>query len=249
MLLRSIPYKYINVKVADIALSGGDRSVSYSYPIGSRTKTINAHSLDYDIYLKEQKFVPRNNKGTGVFLDEYLPFHPDYLRMRQKPFSKYEEYYSLLCRFFKYLEDVYGSKIVIAAHPRSNYEDHPDYFDGRRVIKGKTVELVRDAGFVIAHSSTSINFAVLYKKPLLFITTDSLQKSMQGEWIKSMASSLGKKVINISKTTHLDLNSELVIDEKIYETYKNAYIKKNGSEETFFWQIYADEIKTLRCEN
>jgi hypothetical protein len=55
--------------------------------------------------------------------------------------------------------------VVIAGHPCGHYEKRPDFFQGRKVIQGKTAELVKNAKLVILLESAAINFAILYKKP------------------------------------------------------------------------------------
>jgi hypothetical protein len=178
-----------------------------------------------------------------------LPFHPDYDRLKLKPFSEAEAYYPSLRRFFDFLERERGAGIVIAAHPHSRYKDRlEDFFGGRPVVQGKTLELVRKAGFVIAHSSTALNFAVLFQKPVVFVTTDSLQRSQRmARSIQAMAAWLGKTPINVDAPLGVDWARELTVDEKAYAQYRGAYIKKAGSPEKLAWQIFADHLKTLEA--
>ena len=240
-----IPYRYLGIKSACFNLAGGEYSTHYKYPVSPKTETLWLHTLDYDIFLKERNKLVPTKKNMGVFLDSYLPFHPDFIHQQVPPPTTPKEYYPLLCRFFDLLENNYGIRINIAAHPRSRYEELPDYFGGRSVIRGKTVHMVRESGFVVAHSSTALNFAVLFGKPVIFITTDKLQQSSQGPFIKLMASWFGKLPININNPIEIDWDKELTVDEKAYSKYKNSNIKKNGSEELPFWQVVSNKIKTL----
>ena len=240
-----IPYRYLGVADARFNLAGGELSTKYKFPVGPKTETIWLHTLDYDIYLKERNKLVQPNKNTGVFLDSYLPFHPDFLHQQVSPPTTPEEYYPLLCRFFDLLENNYGVRINIVAHPRSRYEKLPDYFGGRSVIRGKTIQMIRKSEFVIAHSSTALNFAVLFGKPVVFITTNKLQQSSQGPFIKLMASWFGKQPVNIDNPIAINWNEELTIDEEAYSKYKNCYIKKNGSENIPFWQVVSNKIKGL----
>lgn len=246
-LLRKIPSKFFGVAPARMIMATGEKyKMDNRVPIGSSTEIVWGHTLDYDIYLKEkEEDVVQEEQRVAVFLDEYLPFHPDYVYCGLKPFSTPEEYYPLLCKFFNFLEKKYKIKIIIASHPRSHYEKHPDYFEGRPVIRGKTAELVNSAAFVVAHSSTSLNFAVLFKKPIIFTTTNSLMRSMQGPWIDTMAGLMGKRAINLDESVDINIANELTIDEEKYRSYKNAYIKKDGTEELPFWQIVANRIKKM----
>ncbi|MFA6432014.1 MAG: hypothetical protein WCV91_06530, partial [Candidatus Margulisiibacteriota bacterium] len=197
------------------------------------------------IYLNGN-YDPREvDEKMGVFIDEYVPFHPDYLHMKVAPFSTAEDYYPGIRRFFDHIEKVSGAHIVIAAHPRSDYAKYPDFFGGRPIIKDKTVDLIKRSAFVVTHCSTAANFAILENKPLIFITTDSLEKSMQGGWIQSMAAWAGRNVINCDRFRDIDLKKEMTVDEAAYRTYKNAFIKKNGTEDLPFWQLFSERIKNM----
>ena len=87
---------------ASIALLAGQRSDDvHFYPIGVNTKKIWLHLLDYDIYLKYREEGPDLTLGRyAVFLDEYIPFHPDYQSMGVEPPASADEYYPKLWYFF-----------------------------------------------------------------------------------------------------------------------------------------------------
>lgn len=238
-----LPPGALGIKPASYFLVGGLRSCTRKRLVGPETRTMWMHTLDYDIYLRERQKSVEVDRNLGVFIDEYVPFHPHYSTLRVRPFSTPEEYYPPIRRFFENIEKSGNSRITIAGHPRSQYADHAEYFGGRVVVVGQTMELIRKASFVIGHCSTSLNYAVLEKKPVIFITTDSLQRSMQGEWIAKMAASLGKRVINVDKETEIDIEKEKVVDEDAYDRHKNEFIKKSGTEELPFWQIFANRIK------
>jgi len=240
-----IPHRHLGVADACFNLAGGELSTKYKFPVGPKTEILWLHTLDYDIYLKECNKLVQTKKNIGVFLDSYLPFHSDFVHQQVSPPTTPEEYYPVLCRFFDFVKDNYDVRINIAAHPRSKYEDHPDYFGGRSVVRGKTIHMVRESEFVIAHASNALNFAILFGKPVVFITTNKLQQSSQGPFIKLMASWFSKQPINIDNPIEIDWDKELTIDKEAYSKYKNCYIKKNGSENIPFWQAVSNRIKTL----
>ena len=69
------------VQPLTIIFGGGLRSISSClncYPVTEKTQKIYIHQLDYDIYLN-QKETKTPKKNQVVFLDEYFPFHPDYI--------------------------------------------------------------------------------------------------------------------------------------------------------------------------
>ena len=234
---------------ASIVLLGGEKSKgSSSSPVNKTTTQLWTHSLDYDIYLQHKNEISDSSKINGVFLDEYLPLHPDFLYMGiEFPISS-DNYYPKICNFFKTLEKNMNTRVVIAAHPKSDYDNSPDYFCGRTHIKGETARLVRESSFVIAHMSTSIDFAVLYNKPILFITTDDIQKLNSGKNIKGLAitaiaSEFGKIPINIDHLSEFDWDKEMKVNEEAYLRYRNLYIKKPGTPEKPMWEIFCSYIQ------
>jgi len=243
-LFRRLPPRLLGIRPAVLVLAGGERSIRRNTPIGRDTTILWAHSHDYDASLKADQGALLADKTTGIFLDEYLPFHPDYVHAGGAPPCSPEEYYPALCRFFTCLERDYGVQIVIAAHPKSHYDEHPEYFGGRPVLRGQTGSLVRQCGFVLAHSSQSINFAVLFKKPVVFVTTDRLrQNEWFGPYIDLTASLLKKTAVNVDAPDHLDWAKESTVDEDAYERYREAYIKRKNTPDKPSWQILADFLK------
>ena len=249
-IFNRIPSSILMIQFPEFIFTGGSMSlINYKYPIGKNTKIIWGHTMDYDLYLKDlQK--PSGTKFKDdkyiVFCDVYFPLHPEYIRFNIKPLITPERYYLKICKFFYKIEKETGFKVIIAAHPRSKYEEHPDYFDGREVIRGKTMELVRDSEFVLIHGSTSLNFAVLYYKPVLFLTIVKMEQSKHfSDSVRVFSSELNKGFIPIDSGYKIDWDKELQIDREAYANYKEKYIKRRNTKEEYFWQIVADEIKKL----
>lgn len=246
-LIYKIPCKFLGIRPATMMFALGGEFSLLQFSVDNKTEFVRSHYFDYDIYREQVQKPIRTDKSMGVFLDNYLPFHPDAIN---DPIIAPEEYYPLLCSYFDYIESNYGIHIVIAAHPRSQYENHQNCFGGRPVIRGKTAELVMQAGFVLLHSSASIAFAVLFRKPIIFVTTDRLRQGRAGKIIGSlidfMASTFGKRPINLNSTFEIDWAKELMIDEEAYKEYVNKYIKKEGTEDIPLWQVFANHLKTWK---
>lgn len=245
VLFSCIPSQFMGISPATIILAGGSKSTTYKYPINKKTEILWLHTLDYDIYLEEHCNPTKNDANVCVFLDEYFPFHPDNMYKGSSAHINPTNYYSGICKFFDLIERELGVCVVIAAHPRSNYKTDTDYFNGRKIINGKTVELVKKSRFVICHLSTSINFAVMFNKPAIFITSDEIKESYWGRYIESMATNLGKDAINIDDIEVINWKKEISIDENAYKEYRDFYIKKLDSEDLPFWQIFANHMKNL----
>ncbi|NPE27397.1 hypothetical protein HNV12_05335 [Methanococcoides sp. SA1] len=240
---QKLPHNLIGMSSASVVLTGGKASLNSDYPIDKDTDILWLHSLDYDIYLNDSEKSTDEKQKITVFLDEFLPFHPDFIRMGIEPPVKAEEYYPKLNRFFDAVEEHYNVKVVIAAHPRSDYENRPDYFNGRTVIKNRTSSLIKKCESVIIHSSTSINFPIIYNKPLIFITSTSLRKGYTGPYIDKIAQIFGKEPFNLDQLQNIDWKSEYTINKDAYAKYKEMYIKTPMSEDALFWQQVANYLK------
>jgi hypothetical protein len=232
------------IRGATFAFAGGAKSPTKMTLIGHNTEMIWIHAFDYDDYL-ENKNGEQNEEKIAVFLDEDYVFHSDYIHLDMAAPTSAEEYFPLLCKFFDYVEEKLDLEVVIAAHPRSHYEELPDFFQGRKVIRGKSSGLVRKAKLVIMQDSTSINFPVLYKKPMIFITTDNIETTIYGKIIADFASYFKKTPINISRKVNIDLEDELSVYEEGYAKYKHDFIKIEGTDELPFWQVVSNKIKEL----
>lgn len=221
------------IRPADYAIIGTKLCGDIICPIGRETKIIRTHTMDYDIFLKNDSIsLPYK---YVVFLDEFMPFHPDYEIMKYENTVNPESYYGSLNKFFSYIEEKFGHKVVIAEYPIS---DGKDYFNGRLAIKGKTCGLVKCAEFVISHGSTSLNFAVLYDKPVILITTDELVNSYIGNAMRKMTKGLGVHINNIDEKLN-------VFIESVDKSYKEKYIKDNN-DERFSYEIILDKINASK---
>jgi hypothetical protein len=241
----AVPFRYLGIKPVDIIFAMGEKYLTCGYPSSEKSEILWVHFYDYDKYLLAMEKSPLVEHKAGIFLDEYLPFHPDNIDMKV-PAVNADEYFSLLRNFFDHIENKFGVNIIIAAHPRSRYDEMPDMFGGRPVIRGKTVELIQKADFVIMHHSMSINYAVLFKKPIIFITTDQVDQYLtEDPTIEWLAAYFGKRKHNLNKEFTINLQGELLIKGEAYRKYQNDYIKKEGSEKKMLWQIVADRIKNI----
>jgi hypothetical protein len=231
-----LPMPLLGLKPADLVMAGGEGVLLDWPPATAASEVVWAHAFDYDQVLRLGPAGP--GKGA-VFLDEYLPYHPDYERLGHAPYVTPSNYFPPLNRFFSSVERALGAPVTIAAHPRAHYDRQQ--FDGRAIVRGKTAELVRDAALVLAHASYSINFAVLYKKPVVFLTTPELDKSPEGPLVRSYAAALGQ-----SPRTPDQPFERPRIDEAAYAAYRRAHVKRDGSPEKPFWTIAAERIAEYR---
>ena len=95
----------------------------------------------------------------AVFLDEDVCFHPDYSLLNVKPYCSPDKYYNEINEFFQKFEKILDMNEIIQM--KINLIE--------KIISGKTIELVKYSNIVLLHSSTSVNYAILYKKPALLL--------------------------------------------------------------------------------
>lgn len=218
-----------------IVVVSGRKSISAN---SGRQELIRAHNLDYDIYLKLVQHREPVSKGYGVFIDQNYCFHPDFIFQGIPFYATPEKYFPAVARCLRSISRDCGIEMQIAGHPVSSRAGQADYFGGIPICYGKTAELIRDCEFAICHNSTAIQFAVLFNKPLIFLTTDELERSPAGKSIAVFASELGKTVINIDRDVlSVNWRDELHVDFGKYQKYRENYIKCTGSPEIPHWEI------------
>ena len=112
-----------------------------------------------------------------MFLDQFLPFHPDAIFVKKfNPKTTEKKYFPALNKFFDDFEKSTNTKVVIAAHPKSDYENR-NCWGSRKFIKYDSLDLVKNSKFVLAHQSTSLSYAVLLKKKIIFLTSNEYIRS------------------------------------------------------------------------
>lgn len=232
------------IRPADHLIRGGYCDPTDFLNTGRASETIWAHALDYDLYLKfkAEKRPPLIEDDYAVFLDEYFPLHPDHLveGARPNPYKEASEYYDELGRMLDLIERALGMQVVIAAHPRSQYEKMKDPFGGRTVIKGRTIELAAYSQAAVTHGSTSANQAVLFRKPVIFLMPGRAKGTYYERFISNFAKKLGKAPFDMDNIGKADLKKELTVNSSLYDEYIYNYIKTPGSPGKYFWDIIAD---------
>jgi hypothetical protein len=178
-----------------------------------------------------------------VFLEEGMVEHPDYHKLNIRPYCTPEKYYNAMNKLFKQIEKDLGVPVIIAANPREKkLTELRGYFNGRKVIHGDTPKLVRDSMMVIAHSSTSISFPILWKKPLLIVTTKELEKRLHYN-IKALCQFLQIDYVNADflncKYDWMEIARKGICN---YDMYKRKLIKKENTPEKNSWDIFVDEL-------
>jgi hypothetical protein len=194
------------------------------------TKIVRINHCDYDEVLLHRGGQERIvGEKYCVFLDDCMPHHPDLELLGVKPVAA-QPYYRTLGSFFSALERRHGARVIVAAHPQSNYRENP--FSGRRVFQGKTRQLVEHCEFALTTVSSSVSYAVLNEKPLLFFSTDAIARDhgaiKHDDLSRHFAGVLDRPWANIDhmEATDLDVGP---VDQHLYAAYKYNYLTTKAS--------------------
>ena len=215
---------------------------------GRRSSIIPYCSYNYDLYLDarttdEPKGMPV--KPYFVFIDQYLDKHPDFYKNKKKP-PVTEKYYKTLNSFCERLSEYAGCKYVVASHPRRPITENVD-FDTPYIYDYKSVFLVKECDFIVAHYSMAIDFAVLFGKPVVLITTDEIEKSWVNKFIVSLSKKLATDVINIDNPIDFSrIRSSFQHDFKdrdhVYEKFKEEHILFDPMNDMRTYEIIYKEL-------
>lgn len=206
---------------------------------------IKAHSMDYDVYLNIKNKTKNSGANYAVFLDEDMVNHPDYILLNQKQPATEEQYYKTLSNFLKKFELETGLKVKIAFHPKRESQKIPILLKDFDYAFEQTAELVMNSSITLAHQSTSLSYAVLFKKPVTLLTSNELTKSWLGPRIENFSKILNSQIINMDNFLNqkLDIKNFLRIDEKKYKNYLDQYLKVPNSPDLPIWEIFTKQIK------
>ena len=245
---RTIALRRLNlVKPFQVAFVAGDVLMSAD---NHAAKVIPVNYFDYDHYVKEKADGESRlvAERYAVFLDINLPYHSD-MAFCGRPQIDPVGYFRSLNRFFAMLELEYGIKVVIAAHPRADYDRTT--FEGRQIFQLVTAKLVKSAEFVLSHTSTAMSYAVLNAKPLIFIYTDAMAAVYDRLFIREMkvyADCLDAPIYNIDALSSARQAEVKPANLNRYERYKYDYLTSRQSENTSTQEIFWREINAQSSE-
>ena len=221
----------------------------YSYVSGPNSlsifegKVIKGHTLDYDLFLKEKNNKKKSlNSPYILFLDENNPFHPDWVIWGENPFDA-NIYFKELNLIFKKISNNLKLDILIQAHPKANKKQLEKYYNFP-LSNSNTASSIKNADLILAHSSTAIQLAVLFKKPIILIESSEIKKHKASRDLLNSYSSL----LDVSKIDKENVNliKEIpVFNNKKYNTFKYEFVKFKGSPSKFSYEIFLDFLANV----
>ncbi len=197
---------------------------------------VRTNHYDYDQYIIScRKEVNLINDKYIVFLDENRIDHPDNKLVGLENLNR-KKYFDRMNNFFDRIENAWGFKVIIAEHPSSNYSDNT--FNNRKRYKYKTSDLVKNCEYVLAHWSTSIDYAVLYCKPLLLLYSNEI-KDRDKTFCSIMGynKELGSALYNIDEDKKV---ARPFVNSGKYDHFKYNYLVSQEKENKLSTDIFID---------
>ena len=208
-------------------------------------KKIYSHSDDYDKMINYKESYYKQNKKYILFIDDMLPNHPDYKNyVPPKPNPANEKiYFNELEFFFKKIEDLTGFEVIIALHPKSSIKKWNQVFSRRKIFIYNTLKLVKNCECVLVHESTAISFPVMFKKTVIFLSSDEIENSWIYINIVGKAKWLNAEVLNITKFNSSNKKIDVKnFDDLAFNNYLKNFIKHPLSTNALSWQSVLEII-------
>ena len=210
--------------------SGSDTLKALPMQNKNYIKKISIPSFDYNKFLKEKIFKSIVKKKYIVFIDQLMFHHDDHnIIFERKPVTL--KYFKEMNNFFTKLEKVFKLKVVIAVHPTCSVKNYSSFFQNRRCFKNKTNQLVKFAEIVLTHPmTTAISFPVIYKKPIIFFTTEEIKESFEYNKQSEALNSFYKiDIKNISETKELPTTTKINVNKEFSKKYYKAFVNSTNS--------------------
>lgn len=233
VVFRRLDRKWFHVDACSFIINNSPSEIGHykkRFYCGADTRFLVIHSNSYEEALACKDKKPLVDGRYCLWLDSYIPYHPDLAGMDIQIDAG--QYYSSLRKFFHWVEDTFGVRVVVSAHPRSDYLSHPEAYEGFEVIKYHTCMLARDAEFIITSSSTSFLYAVAYLKPMVFIYNNEMEKKIPFHiaFIQNVCSQFHKTPICIDAPGSFSkelVDRQLEVDKACYMRSAREYIKQD----------------------
>ena len=201
-----------------------------------RTKLVLGHSDDYSSYLRSLKHNPMHAShitDLAVMLDSNEPHSVGDDTLMNRPHAlTAANWFPAITKLFDQLEAQTEVSIVIAGHYKSQLPPIPACFGNRPVHYGKTLELIRSCKYVISRDSTAVSYAVIFRKPLIFIYSDEIESDgLVMQRLFYLAAFLGTQPANINRLPS-DLTTLLTVNEDRYKAYEKACLTSTDRSRT-----------------
>ena len=227
--------KFIMFSIKDFLLSFINVDLDINFISGSsipKKNTLNVynHNFDYDLFLKEKKNKYKRKKYI-LFIDQN--FEESFDLKENRYIFQYDktQYWPPLIKFFKKIKSDFGYDIKILSHPRRKNKKYSKI----KFLKNRSFELISNCSAIFAHDSTAIQIPILLNKPIIFVTSNYINKDIyRKNSIKFFSEEIGAKLVNVD----MDEISELKFNfnKKLYKNYINKFVKHKKSKKIITWK-------------
>lgn len=207
-----ILFNCFNIQDDYVFLSGSECLKEYIR--NKKIKIVKGHSWDISqIYSRKTKKIFK--KKYAVYIDAPGPkFYSDSFLFKVKSYETSNHTYPLLKSFFDYIEKKLNLKVVIAPHPKTKIKDRSKLFGFRRVINGKTNDLIKHSSFIITRNSSAVAFACYYRKPIILFYTNQTQNTEAQKSTDSLSKSLGLEAVNLDNYQKINFRKIMKFEKK-----------------------------------
>ena len=203
------------------------------------------HTQDFEaIRNKSSLFSEQSN--IALYIDDMAFSHPDFestygvvLADLDLPLLNAASY-GTVCRALDQFEADTGLQIEIAAHPRAAPGSLEQFFNGRNVRYGMSLDLLTKSRVMVQpYSSTITGAAVVLGIPVINLKSASFEP-MYLKAAEALSKELKVPLVDIDAE---DLKFEIPeIDKKAYALYKERYVKRANSIDLPFWEVVARDL-------
>lgn len=217
----------IIIPTTNIYFATNEKTFSYYKKISNGKQVFKIDACEM-VNFKEFKKIKNKNKKSTVFIDQELenPFDQRLNYGNAGTIYKKEHYWSKLDILFdKISKNPNNFKVNIAAHPRREKKNLPSK---RIFIFNKTLQLISESKLILGHHSLALHYAILLRKPILFIYSSKQIRIGDIIAIKGLAKETGSMTLDFEnidkKKIKLNLKKILKINIRKYKNYEKNYI-------------------------
>ena len=199
------------------------------------------HTLNYDKVLAMDCRKP-TTEPYAVYIDQNLPVDHQ-VQVGGEEMMSEEVFWNRMRALFDQLKtEADLEDVVVCAHPNRSEESIEQISSFSRVVQFETEQWIRDCALVVAHASTALDFAVIFKKPTCFVSQPEMKRNEQfAKMTQTYASKLGRQVNVLSDTSTGQLDWGR--DDEAYRQFRKNFIKQRGTPDVNSWEYI---VRVLR---
>tara|TARA_B100002051_G_scaffold266686_1_gene294144 strand:- start:4518 stop:5657 length:1140 start_codon:yes stop_codon:yes gene_type:complete len=248
--LREIPIKIlsyikrkfliiINKKLIKIVMITGKDPQNLEGYLNKKILRIYTHGYDYNYFLKMKK-LKKIQKNYILYIDQNFISHADFFIKKRSAFVG-SNFYNSVEKFLQKISKVNNCDFKIALHPKSIL-NKSNFKTKKKCYVNLTPELIQQSKYVLCHYSTAVSFAILFKKPIITLTSIELDNVRAGSQIRSMSKIL-KTPLYVLESQNQNFKLANKYDKSSYKNYLNNYIKHPKSNNINSWVTLLNSIK------